>query len=411
MQNTPLPTSRSAAAALDRDDPLAPARAQFVLPDGLIYLDGNSLGLAPKAALAALDRAGAREWAHGLIRSWNDADWINLPMTTGARIARLVGAAPDEVVVCDSVSVNLFKLTMAMLGAVGNGVAVIVEEDEFPTDQYIAQKAAAIADVDFNRVGPGEGPQRVGDMGGVLVKSVVNYKTAAVADMAGAESEAARSGGGIVWDLSHATGVLAIDLRDVGATAATGCTYKFLNAGPGAPAFVYAANAIADRLKTPLPGWMGHAAPFEFSPDYAPKPGATRFAAGTPPILSLSALAGALDVFDGASIPELERKAALLGDICIARAAAMGLRTISPAIGVRRGGHVSLLHEEGYAVVQALAAEGVIGDFRTPNIMRFGFSPLFVRYQDIWDAMDKLEAVLSDKRWDRDEYKRRAQVT
>ena len=411
MQKTPSPTSRADAEAWDAQDPFADKRRLFQLPLGVIYLDGNSLGPATTSALERLRRVSEGEWASGLIRSWNDADWINLPQKIGGRIAALIGAEHNEVVICDSVSINLFKLITALAEQVDNGGRIVVEEDEFPTDQYIAQSAARLLSAAFVRAPSSGGPDDVARHGGVLVKSIVNYKTATIADMAHTEACAARGGGGVVWDLSHGTGVIAINLKAHGAKAATGCTYKFLNGGPGAPAFLFASEAIADRLQNPLPGWMGHNAPFAFSGDYAPKPATARFLSGTPPVLSLAALDAALDVFDGIDINDLEVKARRLGDLCLSRAEAIGLSSPSPEIGARRGGHVSLTHPEGYAIIQALIAEGVIGDFRAPDMMRFGFSPLFVRFLDVWDAMDALSEILATRRWDQDAFKHRSQVT
>lgn len=408
------PATRAEAEALDAADPLREARAAFVLTDGVTYLDGHSLGPATHGAQARIADAVARGWSQRLIRSWNDAGdgagWIDLPSRVGARIARLIGVAPDEVIVADSVSMNLFKLAGAALDICATR-AVIVEGDEFPTDQYMAEGLCALADARFIRTPPGGGGGALVETGGVLVKSVVSYRSAAVADIAALEAAARARGGAVVWDLSHATGVLDVALARHGARLAAGCTYKYLNGGPGAPAFVHVCGDVADRLRNPLSGWMGHAAPFDFAAPYAPAGGVLRFAAGTPPVLSLAALDGALDALDGVDVARLEAKARLLGDICLARAEAMGLESISPPAGRRRGGHVSLRHENGYAVVQALIAAGVIADFRAPDLMRFGFSPLYVRHVDVWDAMDRLERILETRAWDVEAFYRRAAVT
>ncbi len=408
MTSFPTPTSLVEAEALDRADPLAFARDRFVLPQGLIYLDGHSLGPASRASLDRVETAAGRDWALGLIRSWNDAGWIDLPRRLGARLARLVGAEPDEVVVCDAVSANIFKLAAAALPLV-RAPRLIVETDEFPTDAYVLEGLARLARAELVRVAPGEGPAALA-AGGVLVKSVVNYRTARVADIAAHEAAAVAGGGRVVWDLSHATGVLALDLPSAGAALATGCTYKYLNGGPGAPAFVYVARELAGRLASPLSGWFGHARPFDFDGAYEPAPGAARFAAGTPPILSLAALDGALDAFDGVDLAAVQAKARALGDLVLARAAALGLPSISPEAG-RRGGHVSLLHADGYAIVQALIARGVIGDFRAPDAMRFGFGPLYVGYADVWRAMDALQDVIETRAFDDPRFRARAAVT
>lgn len=403
-----VPNCREDALALDRADPLAPARSHFEIPGGTIYLVGHSLGPPPfearRKAAAALDT-----WQSELVRGWNSAGWIDLAERTGERIAGLIGAEPGSVVVTDNVSVNLFKLAAAALGQVRRPLLVI-EEDEFPTDQYIVAALGRLRQAELRRVPPGEGIAELKD-GGVLVKSVVNYRSAEIADMAAHEAEATRHGALIVWDLSHATGVLNLALRSHGARLAAGCTYKYLNGGPGAPAFVYAAPEISGSLATPLPGWMGHASPFAFDADYAPREGAARFASGTPPILSLAALDGALDVVCRQAPAELQFKAQKMGAVAISRATAMGLELLSPQDDARRGGHVSLRITEGYPVVQALAARGVLADFRAPDTVRLGFSPLFLTYAQVWDATDILGDILSTRSWNAPEFHIRAKVT
>ena len=411
MAETNIPTTRAECEALDRDDPLAPAREAFALPEGLIYLDGHSLGPATHAALARVEKAAREEWAGGLIRSWNDAGWIDLPRAVGAKLARLVGAKPEDVIVCDSVSVNLFKLASAAL-PLARRRTIVVEASEFPTDQYVAEGIAANGAAEMLRAGEEQGAEVLARQGGgVLIKSVVNYRTGRVADVAEHEASVTANGGLIVWDLSHATGVIDLQLGADGAKLATGCTYKFVNGGPGAPAFVYVREDLASKLNSPIAGWFGHADPFAFASGYAPKEGVARFAAGTPGVLSLSALDAAMDVFASVEMSALARKARRLGDLIVARTTAMGLESISPGVGEMRGGHVSVRHEEGYAVVQALIARGIIPDFRAPDAMRFGVSPLIVRYIDAWDAMDQLADVLTKRAWDRPEFRRRAAVT
>lgn len=410
MTNGRSPRSRQECEALDRADPLAATHAQFDLPDGVIYLDGHSLGPATHAALAQVERTAREEWREGLIRSWNTAGWIDLPRTVGAKLARLIGVAESDVIVADSVSVNLFKLGAAAL-PLAKARTIIVEDSEFPTDQYVAEGLTALSGAKMMRVGEHQGIAALKETGGVLIRSIVNYRSSDVVDVTAFEEIARTSGGVIVWDLSHATGVLDLKLEADGARLATGCTYKFLNGGPGAPAFVYVHGDLAGTIASPISGWFGHADPFAFNPAYAPREGVSRFAAGTPGVLSLATLDAALDAFKNVDLGHIAAKTGALGDLVIARADAMGLATISPRDRAKRGGHVSLLHDQGYAMVQALIARGIIPDFRAPDAMRFGVAPLYVRFVDVWDAMDQLADILETRAWDRPEFHARSKVT
>lgn len=411
MAGADIPQTRADCEALDRSDPLGARRAAFSLPDGVIYLDGHSLGPATYAALQRVDQTAREEWANGLIRSWNSAGWIDLPRTVGAKLARLIGARPEEVIVTDSVSINLFKLASAALPHAAR-LAIIVEDSEFPTDQYIAEGLAASGAADFIRAGEDQGADALAQLGGgVLIKSVVNYRTARIADIRALEQHAAAHGGVIVWDLSHATGVIDLALNASGARLATGCTYKFLNGGPGAPAFIYARADMAVQLHSPITGWFGHADPFAFTSSYTPREGVARFATGTPGVLSLSALDAALEAFSGVYAAALTRKAQQLGDLVTARVHQLGLETISPTDSAQRGGHVSVRHLHGYAIVQALIARGVIPDFRAPDAIRFGVAPLYIRFTDIWDAMDHLADILATRDWDQPRFHQRNTVT
>lgn len=410
MAKARIPTTRADCEALDRADPLAHVRARFALPEGVIYLDGHSLGPATHAALKRVNDTATQEWANGLIRSWNDAGWFDLPRTVGAKLARLIGAPPEDVIVTDSVSVNLFKLATAAL-PLAKSRAVIVEASEFPTDQYVAEGIVGLTGAELMRVGEGQGAAALSRTSGVLIKSVVNYRTALVEDMAALEATASRSGGVIVWDLSHATGVLDLQLKTHGARLATGCTYKFLNGGPGAPSFIYVRSDLAHQMQSPISGWFGHAAPFAFDPEYRAQEGVARFAAGTPGVLSLAALDAALAAFADVDMSNAARKAKALGELVITRADALGLEVISPRDSSVRGGHVSIRHPEGYAIVQALIARGIIPDFRAPDAIRFGVSPLFLRFADVWDAMQQLADILATRAWDTPAFKRRAAVT
>lgn len=406
---TSIPQSRAEAQALDQSDPLARCREQFILPEGITYLVGHSLGPAQKHAVERVSQVATEEWAQGLVRSWNTAGWIDLAQKVGGQIAPLIGAKPSEVIICDSVSINLFKLAAAALEHAAQP-KLLIEDDEFPTDQYIIEGLSHLASTAFEKIPAGSAFDRL-STGGVLIKSAVNYRTAEIVDIAAYESEAASHGALIVWDLSHATGVVDLTLNEWGARLAAGCTYKYLNGGPGAPAFIYAADDLANRLETPLPGWLGHKAPFAFSKTYEPAAGVARFTAGTPGILSLSALSASLEIYSTLHIADLHRKACMLGDICIARASKIGLTTTSPRDGPKRGGHVSLIEENGYAVSQALAAQGILTDFRTPTTIRFGFSPLYLTYQCIWDAIDALGEIIATRSWDQDAFKVRRKVT
>jgi kynureninase len=403
-----VPTHRKAALALDAADPLAAARSQFEIAPQIIYLVGHSLGPLPGEARRRASQALAA-WQSELVRAWNSAGWIDLAERIGDRIAGLIGAEPGSVMVTDNVSVNLFKLAAPALRLCRTG-RLVIEEDEFPTDQYIISGLARFLDIDVVRAAPGEGMTWLRE-GGVLVKSAVSYRSGEIADIGRHEAEARRHGAQIVWDLSHATGVVNLDLHASGARLATGCTYKYLNGGPGAPAFVYVSPEIAGGVTSPLPGWMGHQAPFAFDSDYRPRAGAARFASGTPAILSLAALEGALDVFQGYEMPALQHKAAALGALAISRAAPLGLEVSSPRENHRRGGHVSFRIAHGFALVQALAARGVLADFRAPDTVRLGFSPLVLSYTEVWDAMETLSDILMTRSWNDPQFLTTARVT
>ena len=399
--------TREEAEELDAADPLARLRTEFDLPEGVIYLDGNSLGPPPRQALARLEDTASKEWRQGLIRSWNDAGWFDLPKRAGAKIAQLIGAAPSDVIIADSVSVNLFKVAAALI-ARKRAPIIAIEANEFPTDAYILEGLAGLTGARLTRIAAGAPIPAGLD---ALVKSLVHYRTGAVADLRAVEKQATVKGASVIWDLSHAVGLLDINLTRDGARYAVGCGYKFLNGGPGAPAFVYVAEKAANVHSQPLSGWMGHVAPFDFAPDYRPARGVARFAAGTPPILSLAALDAALDLFEGVNLADVEAKARALGDLFLKCCAPLGLETISPPVGARRGAQASFIHENGFEIMQALIARGVIGDFRAPNIMRFGFSPLFLSYVQVFDAATALADVVRNETWRAPEYSRRGAVT
>lgn len=411
-----LPT-RDDCVALDHADSLAAHRAAFALPDGVIYLDGNSLGARPQAALARVAEVVDAEWGRDLITSWNRHGWIDLPLRIGDKIARLIGAQPGEVAVADSTSINLFKVLAAALRMRPGRTVVLSERDNFPTDLYTAEgvigllggrhrlrlvDAAALMDaID-------------GETACVLLTHV-NYRTGAMHDMA-ALTRAAQAGGALmIWDLAHSAGAMPVDLNAAGADFAVGCGYKYLNGGPGAPAFIFVPRRHQAEVVQPLTGWLGHAEPFAFESSYRPAPGIGRALCGTPPVLSLAALEVGVDTVLAADIAALRAKSMALGDLFIrlveGQGAGFGLGLASPRDAARRGSQVSFHHAHGYPVMQALIARKIIGDFRAPDILRFGFAPLYLRYVDIWDAAAALIEILQTGGWDRPEFKRRATVT
>ncbi|XBQ17248.1 MAG: hypothetical protein ABL308_05060 [Oceanicaulis sp.] len=401
--------SRDDCLALDAADPLKDRRALFALKDGLIYLDGNSLGVPPKAALARLREAAETEWANGLIASWNDAGWMDLPLTLGGKLARLIGVPQDEVIAIDTVTINLFKLCAALIARTGGAIAA--EAGEFPTDNHVMEGLAQITGAQMHRVPANTRPADLPEDVTVFIKSGVHYKSAEIADFEGYEREAKARDLAIVWDLSHATGLVDLKLEAWGAKYAVGCGYKFLSGGPGAPAFLYCAAEETAQLEHPISGWLGHARPFGFEDAYEPADGIVRWRTSSPSILALSALDGAVSAYDGVDMAEVEKKAGKLGDVLLQRAQSVGLTHACPGIGARRGGHVVLEHENGYAIVQALIARGIVGDFRAPNLMRFGFNPLYNTYTEVFDAGAALAEVIETRAWDRPEFLAKKAVT
>ena len=402
----------------DRDDPLAARRQAFVLPEGVIYLDGNSLGALVASVPARLERAVRDEWGRGLIRSWNDAGWYPAPLRIGAAIARLVGAGADEVVACDSISVNLFKVLVAALRLRPGRRVIVGELGNFPTDMYIASGVARLMGAQLRCVEPEAVEAAIAEAGddlAVVTLTHVNYKTGRLHDMPRITAAAQRAGGLACWDLAHSAGTLPVQLDACGADFAVGCGYKYLNGGPGAPAFVFVARRHLAALDQPIAGWHGHARPFDFTHDYEPHAGIDRMLAGTAPQLAMIALEEALTAFDGVDLQQLRRKGSELGDTFIAlvdqQLAGHGFGLASPREAAQRGSQVSLTHPDGYAIMQALIARGVIGDFRAPDILRFGFAGLYVRHVDAWDAVAALREVMDTRAWDRPEFTARKAVT
>ncbi len=401
--------TRDEARALDARDPLAAYRARFTLPADTLYLDGNSLGALPAHVPAALADAASRQWADRLIRSWNEG-WFDAPARVGARIAPLIGAAPDEVIVGDSTSIHLFKLIVAALRLDPTRRTVLSEAGNFPTDLHIAEGAVACVPGARLRVVAREDlAAALDDDTALLLLTHVHYKTAARFDMPDWTARAHAAGALILWDLSHSVGAVPIDLAD--ADLAVGSTYKYLNGGPGAPAFLYVAKRWQDRLESPLSGWMGHAAPFAFEDGYRPAPGMARWRTGTPGILSMTALDAALDLWDGIDMAALAAKSAALFTILADAGAALGLDCVTPVDPAQRGSHISFRHPQAYAVAQALIARGVIGDFRDPDILRLGLTPLYLSHEDVWRAGNILREIIETRDWDRPIYAERLPVT
>jgi len=405
-------TALADVQALDRNDPLAGCRDRFSLPADVIYLDGNSLGALPRGVKARMDEVVATQWGEGLIRSWNTHDWIDLPGRVGDRVAKLVGAAPGTVTVADSTSVNLFKALTAAVQLRSDRRVILSEKGNFPTDAYIAQGLANLMGRghELRLIEAGELAAALGPDVAVLMLTEVNYRTGARLDMAALTAAAHAAGALTVWDLCHSAGAFPVDLAGADADFAVGCGYKYLNGGPGAPAFIYAAPRHHVDLRQPLTGWLGHAAPFSFAEAYRPAEGIARMRVGTPPILSMQALDAALDAWEDVDLAAVKAKADQLFDLFTGEVADLGLALATPVDAGRRGTQVSLRHPEAYAVMQALIGRGVIGDFREPDILRFGLTPLYLRFEDVWQAAQILREIIVTAAWDRPELRTRAKV-
>ena len=419
-------TTREQCAARDASDPLARLRSLFALErvdaEGIIYLDGNSLGVLPRAAPARLREVAETEWGEGLIRSWNTAGWITLSQRIAGKIARLIGAAPGEVVVADSTSLNLHKILSAALARTGRAL-ILSERTNFPTDVYIADTLARHHQRELTLAETTEVADRIDDRVGIVMLTHVNYRTGYMHDMTVITRRAHDAGALIVWDLAHSAGAVPVALGD--ADFAVGCGYKYLNGGPGAPAFAWAHPLHIEWMdrsgwRQPLSGWLGHAAPFAFTPEYQPAAGMARFVCGTPPVLSMAALECGVDTVLAAEaaggIAAIRDKSVALTQLFIdlveQRCGGHQLTLASPRAAAQRGSQVSFAHPaHGYEIMQALIARGVIGDFRAPDILRFGFTPLYTRFTDVWDAVDRLRAVLESGEWRDARFSVRAAVT
>jgi kynureninase len=414
VDRPPSHADRQRALDLDAASPVRHRRDLFCLPDGLVYLDGNSLGALPRSVPDRMRDVLAREWGEGLISSWNDAGWIDLPRRVGARIARLLGADGADVHVGDSTSVTLFKTMVAACRLRPGRTAVVVERTTFPTDGYVAAGVARLLGVELRWCDPEDPAAALDEDVALLALTHVDFRTGAMFDMATLTRAAHDVGALVLWDLCHSTGAVPVDLVAVDADFAVGCTYKYLNAGPGSPAFVYVAPRHQESLDQPITGWMGHARPFDMDLEHVPAEGVARMASGTPPILALASLDAALDVFDGVEPAALREASLSLTDYFIERVdVRLGdrLEVVTPRERHRRGSQVSLRHPEAYGVVQALVARRVVGDFRTPDVARFGFAPLYVTHADVHDAVEHLVEVMDRREYARPEYAVRNVVT
>ncbi|MDM0043628.1 kynureninase [Variovorax dokdonensis] len=417
---------------LDAQDPLAPLRDQFTLPDGVIYLDGNSLGVLPSAAPARIAEAVSHEWGQGLIRSWNSAGWFDLPQRLGDKVGRLIGAAPGEVVCTDSTSINLYKVLFAAIAqakADPKRRLVVSERSNFPTDLYIAESLCESHGLQLKLIDASDLPGVLTEEVAVLMLTHVNYRTGAMHDMTAITAAAHAAGALTVWDLAHSAGAVPVALNESNADFAIGCGYKYLNGGPGAPAFVWVHTRHAGQFRQPLSGWWGHAAPFEFTPHYRPAPGVGRYLCGTQPILSLTGLECGLDTVLAAEplggMTALRKKSLALTDafINLTEQRCPGLfNLVTPREHAQRGSQVCLsladqrTPTQAYAIVQALIARGVIGDYRggdeqMPDILRFGFTPLYLGFEDVWNAVEHLVQVMTLEEWRKSEFNQINAVT
>ena len=388
-------------------------RGAFHLPQGITYLDGNSLGPMPIAARDRVARMMAEEWSEMLIGGWNGAGWYVQPRRVGDRIARLIGAGPGQVVMGDTLSIKVFQALSAALRLRPGRRVILSDSGNFPSDLYVADGLARATGAELRVVAPEDVAAAIAPDLAVLMLTEVDYRTGRRHDMAALTARAHDAGALAVWDLAHSAGAVDLDLLGADADFAVGCTYKYLNGGPGAPAFIWTHPRHADAAQPILQGWMGHDAPFAFDLDYRPAPGVERMRVGTPPVIALTALDAALDVWDGVSMAELRARSVALTEAFIAgvEAECPGLALNSPRDPARRGSQVGFHHPQGYAVMQALIAAGVVGDFRAPDVLRFGFAPLYNDGEDVARAVETLARILRDGKWDSEKFHHKAAVT
>ena len=403
---------------LDKQDPLSKYREEFFLPKNTIYFDGNSLGPVPKKTIKNLNKTINEEWGKDLINSWNKANWINLPQTLGDKIAPLLGAKSGEVVVVDSTSLNLFKVLTSALRLNKNRKKIVSESTNFPSDLYILEGVNGMLnnhyecqliddDINFEKY--------IDSSTAVVMLSHINYKTGRISDMKKITDYAHQQGALVVWDLSHSVGVIPMDLHNIGVDFAVGCTYKHLNGGPGAPGFLYVHSDLIEIVSQPLSGWLGHSDPFAFEAKYTPANNINKFICGTPSILSYKAVESALDIFDEISLEQVREKSIQLSELFIKliqqECGDFGFELFSPIDAALRGSQISYKHENAYPIMQSLISRGIIGDYREPNILRFGISPLYMRYEDVWSAIICLKNIMQSNEWDSSNFKIRNYVT
>tara|TARA_R110000868_G_scaffold2321_2_gene17245 strand:- start:49273 stop:50502 length:1230 start_codon:yes stop_codon:yes gene_type:complete len=404
-----------AVRTMDAADPLAGFRDRFDLPTGVVYLDGNSLGALPKVTAPHLSDVVQRQWGEDLIRSWNTHKWIEAPRWLGDKVAQLIGAKPGEVIAADSTSINVFKALSAAVQLRPDRSVILSETGNFPTDAYMMQGLAALSGGRLQQklIPAAELEAALGEDVAVLLLTQTHYKTGRLHDMAALTRAAHEAGALVIWDLSHSAGALPVDLNGCEADFAVGCGYKYLNGGPGAPAFLFAATRHQDKVFPALSGWLGHAEPFAFDDDYRPGAGIDRFQCGTPGILAMAALECGLDLMLEADMGLIRAKSQALGDLFIALVSEQltGFELASPRKASERGSQVSIRHKDGYAIMQALIERGVIGDFRAPDILRFGFTPLYTRYEDVWLAISVLADIMQMQSWREARFSQRSAVT
>ena len=404
---------------LDTLDPIKKAREEFALPKDVIYFDGNSLGPLPKNTIKSLDSVIQREWGDGLVRSWNDENWINLPRNLGNQIAPLIGAKEGEVIVVDSTSVNLFKVLSSALMLNKNRKVIVSESGNFPSDLYILEGVNKMFGESYERCLMDEGDEEIekyiDSSTAVVVLSHINYKTGRITDIKKITTFAHEKGALVVWDISHSVGVLPMNLHDLGVDFAVGCTYKHLNGGPGAPGFLFVHSSLIEKVSQPLTGWLGHIKPFDFEVEYQPANDINKFICGTPPIIAYKAIESGLEIFKDLSIIEIREKSTKLSEMFIQlmkqECTEFGFTLFSPKNSEQRGSQISFLHENAYSIIQALISHGIIGDYREPNVMRFGISPLYMRFEDVWNAITCLREIMQTGQWHSEKFKNKNYVT